>query len=61
MKDYIKIYSKLIDLQTILDEKLDSCKDMDKTIELSNARFLAVSLIDFLLTQIKNDFKGDDV
>lgn len=61
MKDYIKIYSKLIDLQTILDEKLDSCKDIDRTIELSNARFLAVSLMNFLLTQIKNDFKGDDV
>lgn len=59
MKDYIKIYSKLIDLQAILDEKLDSCKDIDLTIKYSNARFLVVSLQDFLLTEIREDFKGD--
>lgn len=61
MKDYIKIYSKLIDLQVILDEKLDSCKDINSTIEYSNARFLVVSLQDFLLAEIRKDFKGDDV
>ena len=61
MKDYIQIYSKLIDLQTILDEKLDACKNIDETIRLSNARFLVVSLEEFLLNEIRNDFKGDDV
>lgn len=60
MKDYIKIYSKLIDLQAILDEKLDSCKDIDSTIKYSNARFLVVSLQEFLLAEIRKDFKGDD-
>lgn len=60
MKDYIKIYSKLIDLQSILDEKLDSCKNINDTIKYSNARFLVVSLQDFLLAEIRKDFKGGE-